>query len=390
MQDLGTLGGEDSVATAIDGDIVVGSAMTATGRSHAFAYDLGAAAPTMIDLGTLGGTSSEATDVSGDIVVGVSRTGPRSPASFFYYDLGAAEPTMVDLGIGFGGSIYGDPWGPFVDDGVIVGQTGVGASDEEPRAFAYDLRDGSPTVVNLGTLGRGPDGRYSFATGVDAGVVVGASTSNAKDQRIHGFAYDLNATTPRMIDLGAVDALDVHQRVIVGYRDAPADPWRSRGRAFYYRLDAATPSTVLFGPKGSDAKAIDGNIVAGSMGQTSAHWHPYAYDLEATTPRLVDLGSLGGHHIDSMAISGTTVTGTMETTADVRAFGSDLAAASPDLIDLGTPPSFPRAAIAVDMDGDIVVGNSLGRGVHQHAVAWTLSPTSAPALEFSRVVYTTP
>ena len=112
VQDLGTLGGEDSVASAIDGDIVVGSAMTATGRSHAFAYDLGAAAPTMIDLGTLGGTSSQATDVSGDIVVGVSRTGPRSPSSFFYYDLGAAEPTMVDLGIGFSGSITGTPGDP--------------------------------------------------------------------------------------------------------------------------------------------------------------------------------------------------------------------------------------------------------------------------------------
>ena len=297
---------------------------------------------------------------------------------------------MVDLGIGFGASIYGDPWGPFVDDGVIVGQTGVGASDEEPRAFAYDLRDGSPTVVNLGTLGRGPDGRYSFATGVDAGVVVGASTSNAKDQRIHGFAYDLNATTRHMIDLGAVDALDVDQRVIVGYRDAPADPWRSRGRAFYYRLDAATPSTVLFGPKGSDAKAIDGNIVAGSMGQTSAHWHPYAYDLEATTPRLIDLGSLGGRHIDSMAISGTTVTGTMETTADVRAFGSDLAAASPDLIgsrDTAEPP----------WSGDRGGHGRRHRG-RQLARAWCSParrrldavPTSAPALEFSRLVYTTP
>ena len=72
-QDLGTLGGEESHVTAIDGDIVVGSAITATGRSHAFAYDLGAAAPTMIDLGTLGGAWSEATDVSGDIVVDVCR-----------------------------------------------------------------------------------------------------------------------------------------------------------------------------------------------------------------------------------------------------------------------------------------------------------------------------
>jgi probable HAF family extracellular repeat protein len=387
VHDLGTLGGEDSTATAIDGDIVVGSAMTATGRNHAFAYDLGAAAPTMIDLGTLGGASSEATDVSGDIIVGVSRTESRS--HFFYYDLGAPEPTMVDLGIGFAASIYGEPWGPFVDDGVIVGQMDVGARNEEPRAFAYDITDGFPTVVNLGTLGSADGERYSYATAVDAGVVVGASTPHAKYGGPHGFAYDLNATTRHMIDLGAVSAGAVHQRVIVGYRDLPADPWRSRGRAFYHRLDASTPATVLFGPERSNAKAIEGNIVAGSMRLSTGRWHPYAYDLEATPPRLVDLGSLGGRYIGSMGVSGSTVTGTMSTTANPRVFGYDLAAASPVMVDLGTLPSFPRTGIAVDMDGDIVVGSSHAR-YHQHAVAWTLSNTSAPALEFSRLMYTTP
>ena len=125
------------------------------------------------------------------------------------------------------------------------------------------------------------------------------------------------------------------------------------------------------------------------MGQTSAHWHPYAYDLQATTPRLVDLGSLGGHQIDSMAISGTTVTGTMETTADVRAFGSDLAAASPDLIDLGTPPTSLERRSRWTWTATSWSATALGRCSHEHAVAWTLSHTSAPALEFSRVVYTT-
>ena len=95
---------------------------------------------------------------------------------------------------------------------------GVGANADEPRAFAYDLRDGSPNLVNLGTLGSKRDGRYSYATAVDAGVVVGASTSHAIDGGARGFAYDLNATTPRMIDLGGVG---VGARTPTGRRGLP-------------------------------------------------------------------------------------------------------------------------------------------------------------------------
>jgi probable HAF family extracellular repeat protein len=384
VQDLGTLGGADSHATAMDGDIIVGWALTSVGERHAFAYDLGAAAPAMIDLGTLGGASSEATDVSGDIVVGVSRTGPRSH-SFFYYDLGAAEPTIVDLGIGFAGSIRGEAWGPFVDDGAIVGQMDVGASGDEPRAFAYDLRDATPAVVNLGTLGANSYERYSYATAVDAGIVVGTSTPLAGYGAPRGFVYDLDATSPHMDDLGPIQPRAVHQRVIVGYRDLPSDPWRSRGRAFYYRLDVPTPSATLFGAEGSSADAIEGNIVAGSMRLPSGRWHPYAYDLAAAAPRLVDLGSPGG----SVDVSGTTVIGGMVSGAYGRAFGYDLAAASPGMVDLGTLPGFPRSAGPVGIEGNIVAGNSYGRQ-HHHAVVWTLSHTSAPALVFSQSMYTTP
>ena len=388
-RDLGTLGGEDSFATAIDGDIVVGAAMTATGRYHAFAYDLGAATPAMIDLGTLGGTSSEATDVSGDIVVGVSRTGPRSSARFFYYDLGAAEPTMVDLGIGFGSTIYGDRWGPFIDDGVIVGQADMGASDQDAPSVRL-RREGRLTEI-----GQPRNARRRARRSVQLRDCCrrrrrrGTSTTHARESDRRGFAYDLYAQTPRMINIGAVAPHDVHERVIVGYRGLPSDPSGQRGRAFFYRLDAPAPSTVLFGPARSDAKAIDGNVVAGSV-RLSGGWHPFAFDLASTTPRLVDLGSLGGRRVNSVAVSGTTVAGTMETTAGARAFGSDLAAASPDLIDLGTPPNLRGGASAVDVDGDTVVGSVRRRFPHERAVVWTLSTTSAPALEFSRLMYTTP
>src|SRR4051794_24867092 len=57
---LGTLGGDFSRVTDVDGQVVVGNADlpdngTDDTDSHAFAYDLGAPNPRMIDLGTLGG-----------------------------------------------------------------------------------------------------------------------------------------------------------------------------------------------------------------------------------------------------------------------------------------------------------------------------------------------
>jgi probable HAF family extracellular repeat protein len=47
--DLGTLGGKSSVATAVDGTIVVGWSGNGSGKRHAFAYDLAAAQPAMLD-----------------------------------------------------------------------------------------------------------------------------------------------------------------------------------------------------------------------------------------------------------------------------------------------------------------------------------------------------
>src|SRR4051794_13146323 len=65
IRQLGTLGGASSEVTDVDDQVVVGSADTADQETHAFVYDLGAAAPSMVDLGTLGGSFSGASAVSG-------------------------------------------------------------------------------------------------------------------------------------------------------------------------------------------------------------------------------------------------------------------------------------------------------------------------------------
>lgn len=64
LTDLGTLGGNNSIATAVNGaGEVVGSANTAAGDLHAF---VSTAQRRMVDLGTLGGFSSEAKAVNDD------------------------------------------------------------------------------------------------------------------------------------------------------------------------------------------------------------------------------------------------------------------------------------------------------------------------------------
>jgi probable HAF family extracellular repeat protein len=74
MQDLGTLGGDESVALGVsaDGAVVVGWSYNAAGQWRAFRWT---ASGGMQDLGTLGGRRSEAYGVSADgsVVVGCAQ-----------------------------------------------------------------------------------------------------------------------------------------------------------------------------------------------------------------------------------------------------------------------------------------------------------------------------
>ncbi|WP_327360236.1 hypothetical protein [Streptomyces sp. NBC_01296] len=248
VQDLGTLGGTRSKATAIDGNTVVGSSQTSgNAAEHAFAYDL--RRHTMTDLGTLG-DSSRATGVEGGYIVGESDLSAHGPTHGFAYNVRTRR--LLDIGT-LGGST--------TNVTGLGGDTVVGTSslsgDMVTHAFAYSLS--TRTMTDLGSLA-GPSGN-STAAAVSGAIVVGSSSlPNTPAATQHGFAYNLRTRT--MTDLGTL------------------------------------------GGSSSTANDISGSTVVGQSRTAGNGLTGYAYDLR--TGIRTDLGS---HFLTAQLISGSTVVG---------------------------------------------------------------------------------
>lgn len=181
--EIGTLGGSDSTANAINNQgTVTGGALTASNAWHAFRYD---EVQGIRDLGTLGGTSSVGTALNqSGHVVGYADTEDGNYHAFVDNGVG-----MLDLGTFGGKNSYATA---INGDGYVVGAAQL--PNGYRRAFLYKPGSG---MIELPTLG----GRISVATGVnDHGVVVGAS--ELPDHSWHAFMYEGG----RMIDLGAMIA----------------------------------------------------------------------------------------------------------------------------------------------------------------------------------------
>ena len=186
----GTLGGTASWATAIDGRVVVGNSVTSSNRTHAFAYDLAAASPSLRDLGTLGGRYSVADDAQGRLVVGHSETAGNDGHAFVY-DLDATAAPMRDLGsLGEYSAAYD------LDRNLVVG-VAQRAGDGTGRAFAYDLSAAEPELTDLGTLG----GSVGGAAAVQGDRVVGTSMTSRGD--FHATVWQVRTSTAPALELGA-------------------------------------------------------------------------------------------------------------------------------------------------------------------------------------------
>jgi len=172
LVDLGSLNGYATVAWFVnENGQVAGTSWDGALQHHAFLWTDGA----MVDLGTLGGSRSEATGLNNKgQVVGWSETVGDAATHAFLWTDGA----MLDLGALPGGTNCRA--NGINDNGQVVGSCIFGANSN-PHAFLW--RDG--IMVDLGTLG----GDTSVAFGVNAAGQVLGYSSTAGNTETHAVVW---------------------------------------------------------------------------------------------------------------------------------------------------------------------------------------------------------
>lgn len=268
---LGTLGGGGSTAAGVsaDGAVVVGSAGTGDGNSHAFRWTSGDG---MLDLGTLGGTYSEAYGVSADgtVLIGASTISGNAATRAFRW---TSSGGMADLGTL--GGVHSVAHGVSSNGEVVVGFSNMPGSDAV-HPFRWSSGGG---MVDPGTLGGTLGGAYGVSA--DGTVVVGWSAT-AGDAASHPFRWTMSGG---MADLGTLGGtyggaygVSADGTVVVGTSRIAGD---GSAHAFRWTSGGGMVDLGTLGRTESIANGVsaDGKVVVGTAWNSigDGYWRAFRW-----------------------------------------------------------------------------------------------------------------
>jgi probable HAF family extracellular repeat protein len=379
-QDLGTRGGDDSSAVAVNGDQIIVDSTLTTGEQRGFIWSNG----TMHPIDPPPGFTDEfvsAVNSSGQVVGNAFNATADDPyGNATSHAFSWTSQGSVDLGTFPGGTVSHATG--INDNGQIVGTSEGGLYGTDP--FSIDPSSGTMTDI----LGRA--GNWPIAVN-NNGEVVGSSNTNWPYCCFHAFAWtNVGGPSGTKVDLGTLnaDGGGISQATavnsvgdVVGYSEIG-----NKTEGFFWDHATGTMTGLDFGGYSSYAIGVNdyGQVVgAGYNGHTNPvtgeqdQFHAFFWD-RANPNLVVDLGSLAGpdgRSSQAAAVNnnGLVVGSSDDASGDTHAFSWTQAGGMKDL----APLTGDQYSYASDVnDSGMVVGTS--QGSHLHAVRWETNAATAP------------